>query len=200
MKSNGKFAKFARSREELDGMGEMNEAELNQIGEALREFRLSVHAWSAHASTAQVLSDHAQNTSSRQVLGWNGRTSGQPRRVAAHSPRMRHSALGWAMGCVLVAAGLSAGLWEHYWQPASLTAARVDKPHWLAPARPGNRIPGAEEWAQQKPAQEKLAQEAKEDLPAKKEDLLAKVDSDVARQVPSAMEPLAELMAGDENQ
>jgi hypothetical protein len=30
--------------------------------------------------------------------------------------------------------------------------------------------------------------------------LLAKVDSDVSREVPSAMEPLAQLMAGDETQ
>ena len=32
------------------------------------------------------------------------------------------------------------------------------------------------------------------------EDLLAKVDSDVSRAVPSAMEPLAQLMAEDESQ
>jgi hypothetical protein len=32
------------------------------------------------------------------------------------------------------------------------------------------------------------------------EDLLAKVDSDVSREVPSAMEPLAQLMAVDETQ
>jgi hypothetical protein len=32
------------------------------------------------------------------------------------------------------------------------------------------------------------------------EDLLAKVDSDVSRQVPRAMEPLAQLMVEDETQ
>jgi hypothetical protein len=32
------------------------------------------------------------------------------------------------------------------------------------------------------------------------EDLLAKVDSDVSRQVPSSMEPLAQLMAADESE
>ena len=32
------------------------------------------------------------------------------------------------------------------------------------------------------------------------EDLLAKVDSDVSREVPSAMEPLAQLMAEDDIQ
>jgi hypothetical protein len=31
------------------------------------------------------------------------------------------------------------------------------------------------------------------------EDLLAKVDSDVSREVPNAMEPLAQLMAEDES-
>jgi hypothetical protein len=31
------------------------------------------------------------------------------------------------------------------------------------------------------------------------EDLLAQVDSDVSREVPSAMEPLAQLMAEDES-
>jgi hypothetical protein len=32
------------------------------------------------------------------------------------------------------------------------------------------------------------------------EELLAKVDSDVSREVPSAMEPLAQLMAEDDTQ
>jgi hypothetical protein len=33
---------------------------------------------------------------------------------------------------------------------------------------------------------------------ARDEELLAKVDSEVSQEVPSAMEPLAQLMAGDE--
>jgi len=199
MKSD-EFELNAMKLDELDGMGEMNEAELNQIGEALREFRLSVHAWSAHvqsaqAQTAQVQSAHAQNASAQQVLGRDEAAIGQPRRALTRSPRprMRRWALDWAMGCVLVAVGLSAGFWEHHRQLASLNAARVAESHWLAPARQGNRIlePG-------KLAQDRPAQEAKEDLPAQKEDLLASVASDVARQVPSAMEPLAELMVSDE--
>jgi hypothetical protein len=191
----------AMKLDEMDGMGGMNEAELDKIDEALREFRLSVHAWSA-----QVQSAHAQNACAQKLSGWNDAASGQPRRALTPSPRrrMRRLALGWAMGCVLVAAGLSAGLWEHYRQPAGMATAHVAEPHWLAPARQGQRIlepvliPG--KLAQDKPAQDRPAQEAKEDLPAKKEDLLARVDSDVSRQVPSAMEPLAELMAGDESQ
>jgi hypothetical protein len=81
---------------ELDGMGEMNEAELNQIGEALRDFRLSVHAWSAHAHSAQVQTAHAQNVRAQQVLGWNEAAVGQPRRTLTRSlrPRVRRLALG----------------------------------------------------------------------------------------------------------
>jgi hypothetical protein len=171
--------------DELDGMGGVDQAELNQLGEALREFRLSVHAWTAQVQSAQ----------SQEVLGWNEAAIGQPRRLSAGSsrPRMRQLAVGWAMGGVLVAAGLSAGLWEHHRQPASLNAARVAEPHWIASAQQGKRILEPGELAQNKPVQGKPVQEAKEDL-------LARVDSDVSRQVPSAMEPLAELMASNESQ
>jgi hypothetical protein len=56
------------------------------------------------------------------------------------------------------------------------------------------RIAAAAEAArQQKLAAEQRAHEENEDL-------LAKVDSDVSREVPIAMEPLAQLMAEDEAQ
>jgi hypothetical protein len=181
-----------------DEIGAMGEADQNQLDEALREFRLSVHAWSAHAQAAQV-----QSASAQQVLGCYGAAIGESRRALPRSlrPRVRRQALGWAMGCVLVAAGLSAGLWEHYRLPVGRAVAHVAEPHWLAPAQqrqrnyepvlePGKLAQG--ELAQGKLAQERPVQETKEDL-------LAKVDSDVARQVPSAMEPLAELMTSDES-
>jgi len=41
---------------------------------------------------------------------------------------------------------------------------------------------------------------AEERAGQEEEDLLAKVDGDVSREVPSAMEPLAQLMAEDESQ
>jgi hypothetical protein len=180
----------AMKLDELDGMGGVDQAELNQLGEALREFRLSVHAW-----TAQV-----QNAQPQEVLGWNEAVIGQPQRLSAGSsrPRVRQLALGWAMGCVLVAAGLLAGIWEHHRQLASLNAARVAEPHWMAPVQQGKRILEPGELAQNKLAQDRLAQD--KPVQEAKEDLLARVDSDVSRQVPSAMEPLAELMAGNESQ
>ena len=120
----------------------------DELDEALRDFRLSVHAWSDAAYL-------------------------RPRRASAASSHWRASrlAVGLALGCVLVAGGASAGVWEHHQQEMRIAAARVAEQQRLA--------------AQQRARQEE-------------EDLLAKVDSDVSREVPSAMEPLAQLMAEDE--
>ena len=130
--------------------------ELNPIGdseldEALTNFRLSVHAWSdaafSHPRTA------AAAVAPRQV--W---------RLAA----------GWALGCVLIAGGASAGVWQHQQREMRIAAARVAEQQRLV-------------------AQQRERQARQED-----EDLLAKVDSDVSREVPVAMEPLAQLMVEDE--
>ena len=85
-------------------------------------------------------------------------------------------AAGWALGCVLAAGSLTGGLYErHHRQEVARIAA------------------AAEAARQQKLAAEQRAHEENEDL-------LAKVDSDVSREVPIAMEPLAQLMAEDEAQ
>jgi hypothetical protein len=59
------------------------------------------------------------------------------------------------------------------------------------------RIERAKVAAQQEAEHQRqlAAQRAKED-----EELLAKVDSDISKEVPAAMEPLAQLMAEDETQ
>jgi hypothetical protein len=123
--------------------------EPDELDEALTEFRLSVYAWSEAAYSRT-------------------RTAVVPGRR-----RIWRLAAGWALGCVLVAGGGSAGVWEHHQhqQEMRITAARVAEQQRLA-------------------AQQQLWQED--------EDLLAKVDSDVSRQVPAAMEPLGQLMVGDE--
>jgi hypothetical protein len=46
--------------------------------------------------------------------------------------------------------------------------------------------------------EQKIRPAAQSEARPEEEQLMASVDSDVARQVPSAMEPLAQLMAGDE--
>jgi hypothetical protein len=80
-----------------------------------------------------------------------------------------------ALGCVLAAGGLGGGLLQHHHNQE------------LA------RIAAAAEAARQQELAEQRAQKENEDL-------LAKVDSDLSREVPSAMEPLAQLMADDEPQ
>lgn len=132
-------------REDIKLPGEQNE-----FDEVLKDFRLSVHAWSEAAYL------------------W-------PRRsVAPVRRRIWRLATGWALGCILVVGGASTGFWQHHQQAVRSAAARVAE--------------------QERLAARQRDQQAREE----EEDLMAKVDSDVSRTVPAAMEPLAQLMADDE--
>lgn len=99
-------------------------------------------------------------------------------RSRAPLPAVRHRmlwrrAVAWAFGLVLLAGGLSAGFYHHHHEQELARLA-----------------------SQQKAAQQKLlAEEKARDL----DEMLAKVDSDVSREVPSAMEPLADLMNMDDS-
>jgi hypothetical protein len=129
------------------------DAELEQ---ALKNFRLSVHAWSDVAYS-------------------------QPRTAAAGLRRRSwRLAVGWALGCVLVAGSVSGGLFE--------------RQHQLELRQRSAQQRAAE---QEKQLQEQL-QEQQALAQVSDEALLAGVDSDIARQVPSALEPLAQMMADDE--
>jgi hypothetical protein len=130
----------------VDGVGDS----AGELDEALRDYRLSVHAWS-------------------EAAYGRARTA-----AAAAAPNWRLAA-GWALGCVLIAGGASAGVWGHHRQEMKAAAARVAEHERLA-------------------AEQRMQLAREED-----EDLLARVDSDVAREVPSALEPLAQLMAADES-
>jgi hypothetical protein len=117
----------------------------------LENFRLSVHAWSEAEFN-------------------------RPRMVPATVPSSKtwRLAAAWALGCVLVAGGVSGGVYgRHHRQEVA-------------------RITAAQKAEQQRLFAEEQARET--------DDLLAKVDSDVSREVPSAMEPLTQLMAEDESQ
>jgi uncharacterized protein HemX len=129
--------------------------EPGELDEALTNFRLSIHAWS-EASFSR------QRTANAPVA---------PRKVW-------RLAVGWALGCVLVAGGASAGIWQHQQRELRNAAARVAEQQHLH---------------EQLVIQQRSLQARQED-----EDLLAKVDSDVSREVPVAMEPLAQLMVEDE--
>jgi hypothetical protein len=118
------------------------------LEEALKEFRLSVCAWSEAAYS-------------------------RPRIAAAVVRRASwRLAAGWALGVALVVGGVSGTAYErhHRQEMARIAAVRAAE--------------------QQRLVRERQAREEEEDL-------LAKVDSDVSREVPNAMEPLAQLMAED---
>jgi hypothetical protein len=107
------------------------------------------------------------------VCAWSDAEYARPR-TAVMTVRQRswRLAAGWALGCVLLAGGVSGGVYERHQRQemARIAAVRaVERQRLVAEQR------------------------AREE-----EDLLAKVDSDVSREVPSAMEPLAQLMAEDE--
>ncbi len=127
-------------------------AEDAELEQSLKDFKLSIHAWSDAALSRP--------------------------RTAAHGLRRRswRLAAGWALGCVLVAGSVSGGL--------------LERQHRLEVARMAARQRAALE---QKQLEEQQARAKISD-----EVLLADVDSAVSRQVPSALEPLAQMMAEDE--
>jgi hypothetical protein len=130
-----------------------------EVDEAIRDFRLSVHAWSEAAYS-------------------------RPRTAAVVRKHLWRLASAWALGCALIAAGVSGGVYTHFHRQQAAVGQQ-----------PRQQMKIAESFAAEveQPAVEQQNQRA----PEEEEDLLAKVDSDVSRQVPSAMEPLAQLMAGD---
>jgi hypothetical protein len=122
-----------------------------ELEQALRDFKLSVDAWSDAALS-------------------------RPRTVV-HEVRRRswRLAAGWALGCVLAAGSVSGGLYErHHQQEQARIAAQ-------------QREVDRQKQLEEQQARAKISDEV----------LLADVDSDVSRQVPSAMEPLAQMMGED---
>ncbi|MGP8253351.1 MAG: hypothetical protein ACLQHF_15075 [Terracidiphilus sp.] len=115
-----------------------------ELDQALVNFRQSVHAWSK-----------AEFNRPRTV------------RVAVHSTW--RPALAWALGCVVIAGGVSGGIYDHHRIVVERQAKQAFIEH------------------QRQLAEQQKAQETDESL-------LANVDTDVSRSVPAAMEPLAQLM------
>jgi len=110
------------------------------------------------------------------VTAWSEAMISRPRAFKTPARTNWQLATKWALGCVVFAGTLSGGLYQNHRQQESAKIAAVA-------AR-------AEEQQRQLAAQKDLEQSS--------EDLMAKVDSDVAREVPSALEPLASLMSDDE--
>ena len=120
----------------------------------------------------QALKDFRQS-----MRAWSDSMYNRPR-TAAEVVRHRtwRLAASWALGCVLVAGSASGAMYERHHRQEMVRAAAAEQ---------------ARAAAEQQ--QLLVEQRAHND----EEDLLAKVDSDVSREVPSAMEPLAQLMTED---
>ena len=106
------------------------------------------------------------------VDAWSEAAMSRPRTVRA----VRHSwrlAAGWALGCVLAAGSLTGGLSEYQHRRELARIAAQQRTERIA--------------EQQRAATEQSGAGGDQDL-------LATVDSDIAREVPAAMEPLAQLM------
>jgi hypothetical protein len=140
----------------------------------------------ANGQKEQVLQTRDQDFELEQALkdfkssvyAWSEAELSRPRmwtREVRH--RSWRLALGWAMGSVLVVGSVSGGL--------------LERQHKLEVARMAAQQQAAE---RQKQLLEQRATVAVTD-----ESLLAGVDSDVSRGVPSAMEPLAQMMSYEES-
>ena len=106
------------------------------------------------------------------VHAWSDAVYQRPRRVeVAHRRMAWRRAAAWTLGSVLVVGSAGGGL--------------VEQQHRKEQAR----IAAAREAEHQREMKEREAEEE-----------LAKVDTEVSREVPDAMEPLAQLMTPDETQ
>lgn len=119
--------------------------------------------------------DEALSDFRMSIHGWSQAEFSRPRAVVKPvRRRIWRLAAGWALSCVLIVGGVSGGVvYKHRENEMKIAQARIVEQQRLA-------------------AQEQARQQ--------EEDLLAKVDIDVSREVPSAMEPLARLMAEDETE
>ena len=156
MRSNAREARIEK---------ELNDARMDvALGETLKDFRLSVHAWS----------EAAMNRPGRSI-----------------HPAVRTTwrlAVSWAMGCLLAAGSVGGALYErhHRQEVVRQAAAEQVRQRQLA--------------AEMTTAANTRDQNGSASTREEDEQLLAEVDSAVSRQVPSAMEPLAALMEGTEDQ
>lgn len=113
------------------------------------------------------------------VDAWSEAAYSRPRTVARTARHSWRLAASWALGCVLAAGSLTGGLYQrHHRQQLAKIAAQQ----------------AAQKAVQDQAAAEQIAAASTHQVDS---DLLATVDSDVSREVPAAMEPLAQLI--DEN-
>jgi len=118
----------------------------------------------------------------RKILGdfklsvdaWSDSMISRPREAKAPARKNWSAVTKWALGCAVFAGTVSSGVYQNHRQ---VEAAKVE----------AARIAG-----------QQRSLEAAKVANVNEEDLMADVDSDVARQVPSALEPMATMMNDDQ--
>jgi hypothetical protein len=125
-----------------------------------------------HSESQDLILDEALKNFKLSVDSWS-ESAYSTRRIVESAPRRNwRPAAAWALGCALVASSVSGVVYKRH--EVQLKAKQDAE----------NRLV-----AQQKQAADLQT--------ADEENLLASVDSDVSRQVPSAMEPLAQMAEDD---
>lgn len=176
-------------RREQDWSGENPQMDMEpdlELAQALKHFKASMDAWS-YAALSQP------RTATRLAVRHNWRM------VAA-----------WALGSLLVMGSLAGTVREIYQrqemariatQKAAQKAAEERAAATRVTAQPASAQPISAQSDKKTPAATTRKADATMDsAEAQDEDLLASVDSDVSRQVPAAMEPLAQLMDDNNTQ
>jgi hypothetical protein len=123
------------------------------------------------------------------ILAWSEEAYSRPRAmVAVARSRRWRVAAGWAFGCLLALAGVSGSVYGHlHRRQAATWNHQLQQEATMATNRSNEPARAATEQREPRVHEDE-------------EDLLAKVNTDVSRQIPSAMEPLAQLMTEDETQ
>jgi hypothetical protein len=109
------------------------------------------------------------------VHAWSEAELSRPRTIQVVHRHSWRFAAAWALGCVLAVGSLSAGLFQHHRNQMLAITAQQRQMH-------------------QEQLQTSQVAAVNEQAGQGDESLMAGVDSDVSRPVPSAMEPLAQLM------
>lgn len=122
----------------------------------------------AETGLEQVLCDFRSS-----VHAWSDAELSRPRIASVTHRHTWRFAATWTLGCMVAVSSLTAGLYQHY--RSQLVASNMQQPQIQQ---------------QFQARQAALSKQAGQ----RDENLMAVVDSDVSRPVPSAMEPLAQLM------
>jgi hypothetical protein len=148
------------------------------VAGALKHFKTSVDAWS-EAAYSRPRFNESRLSESRSTA------------AAQHNWRLAAS---WALGCLLIAVSLAGGLYEHHQKQEAARATEIKAAEQKVRLAAEQRVTPMPVAANIATRRQSTAVKAAVNTD---EDLLATVDNDVSRQVPTAMEPLAQMMDSD---